>query len=127
MTDVSIGAGGYLYLSQNCSVANLDLDTGASAWICNSCQLSGVSLGSDAELTASYYTELEDVRIGDGGSVLLGYSQCRMSGVTVDSGGYLSLASGASALAVTSAAGAVIEVPDGAYIEYSTTEDNTNE
>ena len=127
MTDVSIGAGGYLYLSHHCSVTNLNIPDGGSVWICDSCSLSGVSLGSDAELTASYYSELGDVRIADGGSVLLGYSQCWMSGVTVDSGGYLSLASGASALAVTSAAGAVIEVPDGAYIEYSTTEEESNE
>ena len=47
--------------------------------------------------------------------------------MTVDSGGYLSLASGASALAVTSAAGAVIEADEGAYIEYSTTEEESNE
>ena len=75
-------------------------------------------------MTVSYYTELDNLRIADGGSVLMGSSRCIASGVTVDSGGYLSLASGASALAVTSADGAVIEADEGAYIEYSTTEES---
>ena len=124
ITGVSVGSGGYLYLSQNCSAVNLNLSAGASALIRQSCRVNCVSIASGAELTASYYTELDGVQIADGGRVLLGGSQCRMSGVTVEAGGYLSLADGASALAVTSSAGAVVEAADGAYIEYSTTEES---
>ena len=93
-------------------------------WICDSCSLSGVSLGPNTTLTASYYSELKNLSIADGGSVLMGSSRCIASNVTIEPGGYLSLASGASALAVTSAAGAVVEADEGAYIEYSTTEES---
>ena len=111
-------------MSERCSAQNVELVDGASAWICQSCSLSNVGIASGAELTASYYTGLENLSIADGGRVLMGSSRCIASGVTIEPGGYLSLASGASALAVTSAAGAVVEADEGAYIEYSTPEES---
>ena len=45
--------------------------------------------------------------------------------MTVDSGGYLSLLAVHPALAVTSAAGTVIEADEGAYIRYSTAEEES--
>ena len=123
MSDVTIGAGGYLYLSRCCSVTGLNFPDGGSARICDSCRLADVRLGPGATMTVSQCSEIENVRIASGGSLLVSSGQCRVGGVTVGAGGYLSLAGDASAVAVTSSEGAVVDVAEGAYIDYSTTEE----
>ena len=114
---------------------------GGTAWIWSSCEAANVTLGNGALLAGSTFINLENVQLAEGAVMILHSSQCHVTSVSVAGGAsfYLSrnnyatsvsvesdglffVASGASALAVTSAAGAVISTENGAYIQYANNE-----
>ena len=92
------------------SGVNAALSLPASTWA------SGVIVSSNGTAWIQN-TEAFDFTISSGGYAQV-YPGAMVSGVVVESGGRLLVQSGASALTVTSLAGATVTVRDGGYIEY---------
>ena len=92
-------SGGYLYVFNSGSAADLTISSGGNASVYTGATLSGAFVQSAAKLTVVNAGVVYNPVIASAGSLVVG--------------------SGGTALAVTSSAGAIIVVSDGGYIEYA--------
>lgn len=98
--NINISSGGSLYLYEYASANAVDLDSGAIMTLTGSSFVSDVTIKTGARMTLGWRT------IADG--------------IYISTGGSLYVSSAASALRVTSAEGAIVNVEYGGYIEYVT-------